>query len=243
MVSAMDLQPVARRSVADDVFDQLLGAVVTGGVAAGDPLPSERALAERFAVNRQAVREAIQRLAQAGVVDVRQGGATRVRDVRATAGLDLLPQLLVRGGRIDTAVVRAVMELRACLGPDAARRCAERALPVHVAAVQDAHRRMEGTDDLVALARLDLELWDHILEGADNIAYRLAYNSLRATYEPVLDLVAPALAVELADRRTRAAMVRAIAAHEPQPAARAAARLLAHGTAGVTAALTQEEPR
>lgn len=41
----MALTPVARRLVPDEVFDQLLGEVVDGELAAGDSLPGERRLA------------------------------------------------------------------------------------------------------------------------------------------------------------------------------------------------------
>ena len=42
----MPLQPVQRRSVPDEVFDQVLTEVVDGGLEAGEALPSERRLAE-----------------------------------------------------------------------------------------------------------------------------------------------------------------------------------------------------
>ena len=72
------------------------------GVAAGKPLPSERRLAEVLGVSRPAVREALQRMTQTGLVEVRHGGATTGRDFSRSAGLDLLPRLLVRrGGVLD----------------------------------------------------------------------------------------------------------------------------------------------
>ena len=46
----MPLQPVTRRSVPDEVFDQVRTEVVDGGIAAGEPLPSERRLAEVLGV-------------------------------------------------------------------------------------------------------------------------------------------------------------------------------------------------
>ena len=45
-------------------------------------LPSERRLAEVLGVSRPAVREALQRMAQTRLLDVRHGGATTVRDFR-----------------------------------------------------------------------------------------------------------------------------------------------------------------
>jgi GntR family transcriptional repressor for pyruvate dehydrogenase complex len=79
----MPLQPVSRRSVPDDVFEQVLGEVVSGALGPGEALPSERRLAEVLGVSRPAVREALQRMTQTRLVEVRHGGATR----GAVAGL------------------------------------------------------------------------------------------------------------------------------------------------------------
>src|SRR3954449_12510637 len=98
----MPLQPVNRRSVPDEVFDQVLAEVVDGEIGAGESLPSERRLAEVLGVSRPAVREALQRMAATGLVQVRHGGSTTVRDYKRFAGLDLLPRLLVRRGELDT---------------------------------------------------------------------------------------------------------------------------------------------
>src|SRR3954466_8854805 len=108
----MPLQPVTRRSLPDEVFDQVLGEVVSGALAAGEALPSERRLAQVLGVSRPAVRAALQRLARTRLGAGRDRGATPVRDFRRHAGLDLLPALLVRGGSLDVAVVRSVLEAR-----------------------------------------------------------------------------------------------------------------------------------
>ncbi|MFC7500879.1 FadR/GntR family transcriptional regulator, partial [Nocardioides sp. GCM10030258] len=62
----MALRPVTRRSVSDQVFDQLVDDVVDGEIAVGEALPSERRLAEVLGISRPAVREALQRIGQTG---------------------------------------------------------------------------------------------------------------------------------------------------------------------------------
>src|SRR5947208_10184721 len=132
----MRLEPVQRRSLPDAVFEQLTSEIVAGAVPAGDTLPPERALTEQLGVNRQAVREALQRMALLGLVDIRHGEATRVRDFRSSATPELLTWLIVRpDGSVDSAVVRSVFELRATVGADAARLCASRAVPKAVNAI------------------------------------------------------------------------------------------------------------
>ncbi len=73
-----------RRSSADAVFEQLAAAILRGDFAAGSALPSERELSERFEVSRVILRQATHRLADMGLVRVRQGGATLVLDPSET---------------------------------------------------------------------------------------------------------------------------------------------------------------
>src|SRR3954471_8071080 len=143
----MALQPVTRRSVPDEVFDQMLGEVVDGGIAAGEPLPSERRLAEVLGVSRPAVREALQRMAATGLVSVRHGGATTVRDFRKYAGLDLLPRLLVRRGELDPKVARSILEARLAVGPSVAALAAERGGPTLAVALTGTVDALAAVDD------------------------------------------------------------------------------------------------
>ena len=222
---------MANKPVSEAIFDQLRDAILGGTVAPGEPLDSERALSEEFGVNRHAVREALKRLQQAGLVQVAQGGATRVLDWRATGGLDLLAQLPVTGrGRPQADVLRSIAELRLCVGTDAARRCAERApAPVldRLRAVAD--REVAGED--AALHARYAELWDAIVDGADNLAYRLAYNSLLSGLDPQAPLALELFAGEARDTAAQTALVDAIAGQDPEAAGVAAIELLARAVA------------
>src|SRR5436190_11937575 len=139
----MALTPITKRLVPDDVFEQLMSEVVDGSLGPGDPLPSERRLAEVLGVSRPAVREALQRMAQTGLLQVRHGGATTVRDYRRHAGLDLLARLLVRHGELDPAVARSILEARLAVGPSVAAPAATRGGPALAAL-------LTGTTDLLA---------------------------------------------------------------------------------------------
>ena len=56
-----------------------LGSIVAGEFREGDELPTELALAERFAVSRPTIREALSRLRADGITSTRQGCGTIVR--------------------------------------------------------------------------------------------------------------------------------------------------------------------
>ncbi len=71
--------PVSRRTVTDEVRLALLASIRDGRLAPGDPIPAERVLGEQFGVARTSVREALQHLVSAGVVE-RRGNRTLVVD-------------------------------------------------------------------------------------------------------------------------------------------------------------------
>jgi len=78
---AIDLptSPIERPRLSDGVYGQLLQEIMAGGFSAGDRLPTENQLAQRFSVSRPVVREALQRLQTDGVVVARQGSGTYVQ--------------------------------------------------------------------------------------------------------------------------------------------------------------------
>ena len=152
---------------------------------AGDQLPPERELAVSFAVNRHAVREAVKRLQEAGFVQVVHGGGTRVLDVRRTAGLDLLGHLARSGDEGLERLVRDGLEMRRCIGVDAARRAAERAdAGTRRAIVLAATRYADPTD-----ATADRDFWALVVDASDNLAFRLALNSLVESIDAQPDLM------------------------------------------------------
>lgn len=236
----MPLQPVQRTSVAGAVFDQLSDEIVSGRLAPGEALPPERELTERLGVNRQAVREALQRLDQLGLVEIRHGGSTRVRDFRQAGGPDLLVLLLLgQDGTLDAGVVRSIFELRAAVAADAARLCATRAVPATVDALDAAAEAIADADSDVDRLAASEHFWSLVIDGADNVAYRLLHNSLERVYGPIRDQVAVLITAELGDVAGHRKVAAAIAKGQERAAEVAARKVLAQGAAAVVAAMTE----
>ncbi|MFV8164228.1 FadR/GntR family transcriptional regulator [Mycobacterium sp. 134] len=233
----MALQPVNRRSVPEDVFEQIVAEVLSGQMQPGEPLPSERRLAEVLGVSRPAVREAIKRLTEAGLVEVRQGDSTTVRDFRKHAGLDLLPRLLLRAGELDVSVVRSILETRLHNGPKVAELAARRATADLAAQLGRTVDALAAEPDPVEQQRQALAFWDLIVDGADSIAFRLMYNTLRQTYEPALPALATMMAAEVGRPDAYRRIVEAIEARDPATARRAAQDLLEPATDALMGAL------
>lgn len=234
----MPIGPVARQSVADQVFDQLLRAILNGENPAGSQLPPERELAVQAGVNRQAVREALQRLRQMGLLEIVHGGGITVLDWRTSAGLALLPMLVVaHDTAVDPVVSRSIMELRAVIGADAARWCATRAPAGTADRLHEICDQMEALDgDYSQWGLLGYSFWDAVVAGADNVAYLLAYNTLREV--AVALALAERMAPTLLEREWRQTdlyrhLASAIEAGDADVAGRIAGELLGAGVAAV----------
>jgi DNA-binding FadR family transcriptional regulator len=174
------LRAIHNRSLADQVFEQLAREIVIGRYPPASSLPAERMLATVFGVNRHVVREGLKRLEQIGLLKVSQGGGTKVLDFKRHAGLDLLALMAehATGGRDVAAVWVAVLEMRAAIAADIARLCAERApasLKEELLAITG---EMRNAVEVAQLHRLEVRFWDRVVEGAQNLAYRLAFNTL-----------------------------------------------------------------
>lgn len=225
----MPIAPIARAAVSEAVFAALTEEILSGRLAADEPLPSERELAEAFAVNRHAVREALKRLQQSGLVSISQGGRTRVLDWRRHAGLDALVALATSGAVPSTKVLDDLLEMRFAVGADAARLCAIRATPDQVATVLAAAEAYPGRPCPVPeLTAVDLVFWTAVVDGADNLGYRLGLNTLTAGIVAIGHEHLVGLLEEYADREAHLTLARAIAARDPDAARHLAEQLLAH---------------
>jgi GntR family transcriptional repressor for pyruvate dehydrogenase complex len=237
----MALKRVSRRSVPDEVFEQLLAEMVGGGFPAGEPLPSERKLAEVLGVSRPAVREALQRMAHAGLVDVRQGDATTVRDFHQNAGLDLLPRLLLVGGEVDVSVARSILEARLHVAPKIAELAAARAGADLAGPLREAVDALDDAVGPVQRQQRALEFWDRVVDGADSIVFRLMFNGLRAAYLPALEALATIMAAEVDQIHAYRTLTDAIVAADADAAWQAADELLRPATTALLSAMQQLE--
>lgn len=79
-------KPATRRLGASDLQRRLRTLIETGAYRSGDQFPAERVLAEEYGVARGTVREALMRLADAGMVEIRRGSGTYVTQQPVPAG-------------------------------------------------------------------------------------------------------------------------------------------------------------
>ncbi|MGH8506690.1 MAG: FadR/GntR family transcriptional regulator [Stenotrophobium sp.] len=203
---------VHKDSLSESVYRQLSDKILRRELSAGDTLPAERELSEAFGVNRGAVREAIKRLQQAGLVAVRHGGNHVVLDYLDEGGMELLPSLLVdKQGRLNGTVVRSIMAMRSSLAPDIAAAAAKKGGKL-LADELDALLRQMQVDgkNLKALQDHALAFWQKLVAHGGNIAFRLAFNSMTRTYTQVWDVLTPVMEKEFRDFDNLGALAKAV---------------------------------
>lgn len=119
----MGFGQVRQRRLSDDIVTQLEAMILEGTLKAGERLPAERALAERFGVSRPSLREAIQKLAAKGLLVSRQGGGNYVAETLGATFSDPLLYLLESSPQAQ----RDLLEFRHTLEGSCAFYAAQRA--------------------------------------------------------------------------------------------------------------------
>lgn len=77
----MEISKLARRSSYEEITEQIKNQIRNGNILPGDKLPSTKELAEKFAVGRSTMREALSALKAMGLIDIRQGEGCTVRQI------------------------------------------------------------------------------------------------------------------------------------------------------------------
>jgi GntR family transcriptional regulator, transcriptional repressor for pyruvate dehydrogenase complex len=224
------IERVQFNRASDLVFNQLRRMILDGTMPADEPLGPERALAERFGVNRVHVREALQKLEFFGLVKTRRNVGTVVTGsgVRAVEGifsnvLSLLP-----------AEMAAIAETRDIIESQ-----------IVILAVKRATAK-----DIVALRAAHTAFTEAVAAGEDGLEYDLSFHLAiaDAARNPVLRSLTGLMAPDLIQisrsrhscdaRRTQAALreheaiLDAIVRRDPDAAVRA---VQAHLRAGAKA--------
>lgn len=138
----------------DEVYALLGEAILDGRLRPGERLRDQE-LAERLGVSRTPVREALQRLERAGLVEVSPNRYTRVS----------VPSERVHVDTHEFFVYLMGNALRIAL-----RRCSDQDL-AHSLEHADAIVAASRSDDHAAIMSASARFFDHIVEDTDNVAF------------------------------------------------------------------------
>jgi GntR family transcriptional repressor for pyruvate dehydrogenase complex len=187
----MKFQPVRPKKVSAQIAEQIRSSILGGEFSPGDRLPPERELAEMFGVSRPTLREAINVLAAAGLVESYQGGGTIVKSLVETADGPPLSSLIRQDAERALDVIEVRKEIEASTGYYAARR----ALPEDIRTLEriveglrsnlDGYKPSENLDASfhLAIARSTHNfVWLHLMETLFDAMREFQKNVWRAVY-------------------------------------------------------------
>lgn len=219
-------------SVVSEVAERLLAYFTSGDVAPGTRLPAERQLAASLGVGRSAVREALAALEILGIVVVRPGSGTYLRDGIS----ELLPRTLSWGLMLGEPRTRELVELRGGLEVQAVQLAAQRVSAEALERMRASLAVMaDSLDNLAAFVEADAAFHREIAAGSGNQVLQELLQSIRSLLRIWVDRALTDeghAAAALAEHRR---ILRALEARDPAAAAQAmqshmataAARLLA----------------
>jgi DNA-binding FadR family transcriptional regulator len=166
---------------------QIRDAILSGDIAAGDELPSERELALQLGINRTTVRDVLTHLELLGIIERQHGKRCRVLDYRRNGSLELIPHLVRLGTR---GIGRSIREATAITYEGTAALAAQRRsgqglveLERAVAALEEAVT--EGADE--DIIRADREFHHTVAGLAGSLALELIVTDFYRAFDASLD--------------------------------------------------------
>ena len=124
----MEIAPIKSTRIYEEIVRQIKGMIAEGRLKSGDQLPPERDLAEKFLVSRTSVREALRALESVGLIEIRPGEGTFVREISVDSLVEPLALVLLS----QRAMTSELFEARRLLEPSIAGLAARRATPEEV---------------------------------------------------------------------------------------------------------------
>lgn len=161
-----------RQRIDEQIASSIADAILDGAFPPGSTLPPERELADQLGVNRTSLRQGLARLQQMGLIEVRQGSGSVVRDPMGLTHPAVV-EALVR--KLGPEFLVELLEIRAALGPVIGRLAAERGTPEDAEALRTALAGVRETDTAAARQAADLAYFQVLIHSTRNRALRLLY--------------------------------------------------------------------
>lgn len=179
------IEPIKRTRISEEIANRLRTLILDGSFTPNQPLPSERALAERMRVSRGSVRDAIRRLEVVGLLESRHGQGTFLHEL----SVDNLVMPMASVLTFNRARHDDLMDVRRAFEPAVAAMAAARAT----------------APELEEIDRILAEQRRRVRSGQPTIGEDTAFHAAlaRATHNPVIVGIMETLNDLLIESRTR----------------------------------------
>lgn len=177
-------------SLSAQVSREIGRRIVSGQYRPNDLLEDEVALAERYQVSRSVIRDAVKVLVGKGLLEVRRGIGTRVRNRNNWGLLDDDVLAWHQSAPPNPDMLRQLMDMRRAIEPKAARWAAELGTDADLAAIVSAQDSMEQEKDsiedyIIADAHFHRAILratgNDFLRAMEGVIFTALLNSIRLT--------------------------------------------------------------
>jgi GntR family negative regulator for fad regulon and positive regulator of fabA len=160
--------------------NRLVSAILDGTFPIDSNLPAERELASMVGVTRPTLREALQRLARDGWIEIHHGRPTRVRNYWEEGNLSILGSIASHQEHLPENFVANLLLVRVLMAPTYFRLAFEHSLPQVISLLQDLSNTPDTTEEMAA-ADWRLHYRMCILSG--NPVFTLILNGFSSLYQ------------------------------------------------------------
>jgi len=202
---------------------RLIAAFLDGKFPIQSTLPPERELAIQLGVTRPTLREALQRLARDGWIEIRHGRPTRVRDYWNEGSLGVLGAISRHIDHLPADFVPHLLSLRLVLAPAYTRLAIER-FPGGIGDLLDSYAQLPEDPD--AFTAADWHLHRVLTIASGNPVFTLILNTFGDLYRTMARQYFAAPRSRQASRAFYVELAAAARTRDAQAAERAAARAM-----------------
>lgn len=150
----MEVSPVKRISVSEQIFEQLKEKITGGELQPGEKLPSENELCRLYGVSRTTIRQALANLSSLELIETKFGEGSFVKQTNIG---DVMTSLL-KTPRLSRESILEVIEFRQIIEPPVAKLACKKASARDVRLLRRLYQNMvDHQDELAVFTRYDRE--------------------------------------------------------------------------------------
>ncbi len=169
-------EKLTKKTLATQLAELLEKTIKNGTWSVGEKIPSEPELAEQYGVSRNTLREAIHYLVITGVLDVKQGDGTYVKNRSAFDA--------TMNKRLAAEDVANIIEVRRLIEPDICAMAATRRSDAELKELEEKHKHLVASCEQQKpdYIDLDIDFHMHIAQMCHNPLLRDLYRAVISYY-------------------------------------------------------------
>jgi GntR family transcriptional repressor for pyruvate dehydrogenase complex len=173
------LRPIRKPRLYEEAVRQIKSLILSRKLLPGERLPSERQLAQQLSIGRPAIREALRILGQLGLIEIRLGDGTYVREPNFLPYVESVASTIASRLSLEDDSFRKLWEVRKIFEMGLIRLACERITSEKIQMIADCLRQMEESiDEREAFLSRGEAFHLHLAEATGNEFLVLLYKSL-----------------------------------------------------------------